>query len=83
MHSSSTQIQGGSLDFFPLLAALSLGEEEDETAIQLEQLKTMVKEMLDHQKAEVRKQGQTKGSRRTLDVSKLLHKMNSTLFLGE
>ena len=40
--------------FFPLLAAQTLGEEEDETAHHLEELKTMVKDMLDRFKAGVR-----------------------------
>ena len=88
LHSSSSQIQEEDLEFFPLLAALSLGEEEDEIACQLEQLQTMVKDVLDHQKAEVRvcvssEQGQAKGPRRTLKMSTLLHKMHATLFPGE
>ena len=73
LHSSSSQIQEESLEFFPLLAALSLGEEEDEIGRQLEKLETMVKDVLDHQKAEVRvcvssKQGQAKGPKKTLDI---------------
>ena len=43
------------MEFFPLLAALTLGaEQEDETACRLERLETMVKDVLDHFKAEVR-----------------------------
>jgi len=44
----------GMLEFFPLLVALALGKEEDETAHQLEELKTIVMDVLDHFKAEVR-----------------------------
>ena len=88
LHSSSSQIQEESLEFFPLLAALSLGEEEDDTARQLEKLQTMVKDVLNHQKAEVRvcvssKQGHAKGPRRTLYINTLLHKMDATFFPGE
>ena len=50
----SSQIFDEKPDFFPLLAAQTLGEEEDETAHHLEELKTMVKDMLDRFKAGVR-----------------------------
>lgn len=51
----SSQIRQQKLEFFPLLAALALGEEqEDETASRLEKLETMVKDVLDRFKAEVR-----------------------------
>ena len=52
--SLSSQIHDEELEFFPLLAAQTLGEEEDETAHHLEELKTMVKEVLDRFKAGVR-----------------------------
>ena len=43
------------MEFFPLLAALTLGaKQEDETARRLEKLETMIKDVLDHFKAEVR-----------------------------
>jgi len=47
-------IHGGKLEFFPLLVALTLGEEEDQTARHLEELKAMVRDVLDRFKAEVR-----------------------------
>ena len=50
----SCQINDGKLEFFPLLVALILGKEEDETAHQLEELKTMVSDVLDRFKKEVR-----------------------------
>ena len=52
--SLSSQIHGGKLEFFPLLVALTLGEEEDQTARHLEELKAMVRDVLDRFKAEVR-----------------------------
>ena len=54
LHSLSFQILDEKPNFFPLLAAQTLGEEEDETAHHLEELKTMVKDMLDRFKAGVR-----------------------------
>ena len=54
LHSLSSQIFDEKPDFFPLLAVQTLGEEEDETAHHLEELKTMVKDMLDRFKAGVR-----------------------------
>ena len=44
------------LEFFPLLAALELVEEEteDETAHRLEKLESMVKHLIDDFKAQVR-----------------------------
>ena len=49
-----SQIREGSGEFFPLLRALALGKEEDETAIQLQQLSKMVKDVLDKFKEEVK-----------------------------
>ena len=54
VYSPSSQMNEGMLEFFPLLVALALGKEEDETAHQLEELKTIVTDVLDHFKAEVR-----------------------------
>jgi len=48
-------IHGGKLEFFPLLVALTLGEEEDQTARHLEELKAMVRDVLDRFKAEEQK----------------------------
>ena len=52
----SSQMRQQSLEFFPLLAALELVEEEteDETAHRLEKLESMVKHMIDDFKAQVR-----------------------------
>ena len=45
----------GKIEFFPLLQALCLDTEEDDTAQQLESLRTMVTSVLDRFKEEVRK----------------------------
>ena len=47
------QLQDGKFDFFPLLSALCLESEADETAAQLSELKTMVRNVLDRFKEEV------------------------------
>lgn len=48
------QITHDRIDFFPLLVALALESEEDETAQQLQELKSMVSIVLDRFKEEVR-----------------------------
>ena len=49
----SSQIDEGKFDFFPLLQAQCLEREEDETAKQLEALRTMVTSVLERFKEEV------------------------------
>ena len=49
----SSQINEGKFDFFPLLHARCLEREEDETAKQLEALRTMVTSVLERFKEEV------------------------------
>ncbi len=47
------QIAAGRNEFFPLLVALALESEEDETAQQLQELKSMVRSVLDRFREEV------------------------------
>ena len=49
------QIRAGKLEFFPLLHALALEDEEDETGKQLSELKTMVEKVLKRFEEEVRR----------------------------
>ena len=49
------QVHQGKLEFFPLLEALSLEKEEDEVAGQLEELKGMVRNVLERFEKEVRR----------------------------
>lgn len=51
---SLPQISDGKIEFFPLLQALCLELEEDETAHQLEALRAMVHTVLERFKEEVR-----------------------------
>ena len=51
--SVSLQISEGKIDFFPVLQAQCLETEEDETAKQLESLRTMVTSVLERFKEEV------------------------------
>ena len=54
MFSLYTQIREGKIDFFPLLHALALEVEEDETGKQLDELKQMVERVLKRFEEEVR-----------------------------
>ena len=50
----SVQIRAGKIEFFPLLHALVLEDEEDETGKQLDELKMMVEKVLKRFEEEVK-----------------------------
>ena len=50
-----SQVHEEKIDFFPLLHALALEKEEDETGKQLEELKAMVERVLQRFEEEVKK----------------------------